>query len=83
MIGDQRQFDRLGLDLGGELGRILADDRDFDQRVAAVEQRQDVGEERLGVVVRNAEPDRAVEALARNRRHRPGLDLDHPPREFD
>ena len=46
-------------------------------------ERENVGQKRLGVIVGNAQPHRALEALARKRRHRPGLDLDHAAREFD
>ncbi len=83
VVGHQRDFDRAGVNLRGELDRILADDRDLDQRVAAVEEGENFGQERLGVVVGNAEPHRALQAFARKRRHRPGLDLHHAPREFD
>ena len=83
MVGDQRDFDCAGVNLRGEFDRILADDGDLDQRMAAIEERENVGEKRLGVVVGNAQPHRALEALARKRRHRPGLDLHHAAREFD
>ena len=37
----------------------------------------------LGVVVRDAEPDRAAQALARQSRHGAGLGLDDPAGEID
>ena len=51
--------------------------------MAPIEPGENLGEERFGVIIRNPEPDRAPEALAGQRRHRPGLDLDDAPREFD
>ena len=51
--------------------------------MAAIEPRQNFGQEQLGVVVGNPEPDGAPEALARQRRHRAGLDLDNTAGEFD
>ena len=37
VIRHQRDFDRAGVNLRAEFGRILANDRDLDQRVAAIE----------------------------------------------
>ena len=80
---DQSQFKRAGRNLRREFDRRFAGDRDFNQRMAAIEPRQNFGQERLGVVVGNPEPDGAPEALARQRRHRAGLDLDDTAGEFD
>ena len=57
VVRDQRQFKRAGGDLRREFGRRFADDRDLDQRMAAIEARENLGQERFGVVVRNPEPD--------------------------
>ena len=51
--------------------------------MTAIEAGEDFGEEQFGVVVRNAEPGRAPQALARERGHRAGLDLDDAAGEFD
>src|SRR5271165_1238132 len=51
--------------------------------MAPIEPGENLGQERLGVIVRNSEPGRASEAFARQRRQRPGLDLDDAPREFN
>ena len=51
--------------------------------MTAIEAGENVRQEGFGVVVRNAEPGRAPEALARQRRDRARLDLDHAPREID
>ena len=66
MIGDQREFERAGVHERGEFDRILADDRDLRPADGVIEAGQDVGEERLGVVVGDAEPHRALEPLARS-----------------
>ena len=51
--------------------------------MAAIEAGEDVGQERFGVVVGNAKPSGALEALARQRGKRPRLDLDDAAGEFD
>ena len=83
VIRHQGDIDRAGVNLRAEFDRIFAIDRDLDQRVAAVERRENVGQKGLGVIVGNAQPHRAPEAFARKRGHRPGLDLHHATREFD
>ena len=83
VVGDQREIERACGDLRSKVGRRLANDRDLDQRMTAIEARQDVGQERFRVVVRNAEPSRAPQALARQRGERARLDLDNAAGEFD
>ena len=83
MVGDQRQIERACGDLRGKVRRRLANDRDLDQRMTAIEARQDVGQERFGVVVWNAEPSGAPQALARQRGERARFDLDDAAGEFD
>ena len=83
MIGHEREFERAGGNLRGELRRTLAGDRHLDQRMAAGEPAENLGEERFGVVVRDAEPHRAAQALARQGGHGAGLDLDDPAGEVD
>ena len=48
-----------------------------------MKRRENLGEERLGVVVRDAEPHCAAQALARQRGDRAGLDLDDAAGEVD
>ena len=69
--GHQRQFQRAGRNLRRKLDGRFTDDRHFHQRMAPVETSQDLGQERLGVVVRNPKPDRASEPLARHARRSP------------
>ena len=51
--------------------------------MAPVEPGENLGEERFGVVVRNAKPDGAPQALPRQCGDRARLDLDDAPREVD
>ena len=51
--------------------------------MAAIEAGENFGQEGFGVVVRNAEPRGAPQALARQRRDRARLDLDDAAGEFD
>ena len=51
--------------------------------MTAIEARQDVGQKRFRVVVWNAEPSRAPQALARQRGERARFDLDDAAGEFD
>ena len=83
VIGDQRQIQRPSGDLGGKVRRRLADDQHLDQGVAAAVVGKNVGQERFRVVVRNSEPNRAPQALARQCGERARFDLDHAPRKFD
>ena len=66
------------VDERGKLDRILAGHRDLDERMPVVEAGQDVGQERLGVVVGDAEPHRALQPFARQRGHRARLGLHDP-----
>ena len=83
MVRHQREFERAGRDLRREVLRGFAGGRHLDQRVAAVEPGENLGKERFGVVVWNAEPDGAPQALSRQRCDRARLDLDDAPREVD
>ena len=83
VVGQERQLQRAGGDLLGEFGRALADHRHLDQRMAAIEAREDLGEERFRVVVRDAEPDGASQPLSRQRCDGAGLDLDYAAGEVD
>ena len=51
--------------------------------MTAVEAGKDVGEERLGIVVRDPQPRRAPQTLARQCGDRPGFDLHDAAGEFD
>ena len=83
MVGDQREIERACGDLRSKVGGRLANDGDLDERVTAVEARQDVGQEGFRVIVRNAEPSCAPQALARQRGERARLDLDNAAGELD
>ena len=83
MPGHQRQLERPRRNLLRQLWRAFARHRHLDHGMLATEAAEDVGEIGLRIVVRNAEPHRAAQAVARQGGHSARFDLHDAAGEVD